>query len=209
MVENFENLDCNQDENMILLAKNKDKSALEHIMNKYRFLVLSKSRLYFLTGATEDDLIQEGMIGLYKAIEGFDTEKKASFRTFAEICIQRQLISAVRSATRQKHQPLNTYVSINNNMENDETEQYYLEVMDENELINPEKFVIGQETNILLKEQISKSLSDFEMKVLKLYIDGGGYEEIAESLDKSTKSIDNALQRIKKKMEKILKDMTI
>lgn len=207
MVENFENLDCNQDENMILLAKNKDESALEHIMSKYRFLVLSKSRLYFLTGATEEDLIQEGMIGLYKAVENFDTEKKVSFRIFAEICIQRQMISAVRSATRQKHKPLNTYVSINKNMEDNETEQYYWEFIDENEFINPEKVVIGQETNILLKEQINKNLSDFEMKVLKLYIAGGGYEEIAKTLDKSNKSIDNALQRIKKKMEKILKEI--
>lgn len=206
MIENHKILDYEEDKNALMLAKNKDENALDYIMNKYKFLVLSKARLYFLIGGTEDDLIQEGMIGLYKAIENFDIEKYGKFRSFAELCIQRQMISAVRTATRQKHTPLNTYISFNKTVGEGETEQSYLDFMGESDLLNPEKLLIGQENKNFLETQMIKNLSGLEMKVLMLYIKGDNYEQIAEILGKTEKSVDNALQRLKKKLQKILEE---
>lgn len=204
MTEYEKSLEYKKEKEMLVLAKGKDEKATEFILNKYRSVVVYKSRLYFLIGATNDDLIQEGMIGLYKAIEDFDMDKYTNFRTFAEVCIERQLITAVRSATRQKHKPLNSYVSFNKSVGDSDTDANYMELFLECDNLNPETMIIGRENKDFLELQIEKKLSELEKKVLSLYIHGGSYEEIGSALGKTEKAIDNALQRLKKKIEKIL-----
>ena len=193
-----------KDEELVLMAQNGDDTAQEYLLDKYKSLVRVKSRAYFLIGADSEDIIQEGMIGLYKAVRDYNEEKNASFRSFAELCINRQMITAIKAATRQKHQPLNSYVSLNKPVYEEESEQTYLDFLQSgsSSLLNPEALLIGQENKSFLEDQMVKNLSSFETRVLVLYLQGRSYFEISRVLDKPEKSIDNALQRVKKKLEK-------
>lgn len=200
-----------KDEELVLMAQNGDDAAQEYLLDKYKSLVRAKSRAYFLIGADSEDIIQEGMIGLYKAVRDYNEEKNASFRSFAELCVNRQMITAIKAATRQKHQPLNSYVSLNKPMYEEESEQTYMDFLQSNSgsLLNPEALLIGQENKSFLEDQMVKNLSSFETRVLVLYLQGRSYFEISRVLDKPEKSIDNALQRVKKKLEKFLEEKNL
>lgn len=194
------------DEEAVIIAKNGNSAAIDHIIEKYKNLVKSRARTYFLIGADKEDIIQEGMIGLYKAIRDYDSDKPASFRGFAEICITRQIITAIKTATRQKHIPLNSYISLNKSAYDDESERTMLEMIAEKESFNPEEIMITKEHFSFMLTKMAEVLSKFEWRVMNLFLDGKSYSEIAKKLDKSEKSIDNALQRIKKKVEKFLQN---
>ena len=200
-----------KDEELVLMAQNGDDAAQEYLLDKYKSLVRAKSRAYFLIGADSEDIIQEGMIGLYKAVRDYNEEKNASFRSFAELCVNRQMITAIKAATRQKHQPLNSYVSLNKPVYEEESEQTYMDFLQSSSdsLLNPEALLIGQENKSFLEDQMLKNLSSFETRVLVLYLQGRSYFEIAHVLDKPEKSIDNALQRVKKKLEKFLEEKNL
>ena len=200
-----------KDEELVLMAQSGDDAAQEHLLNKYKSLVRAKSRAYFLIGADTEDIIQEGMIGLYKAVRDYNEERNASFRSFAELCVNRQMITAIKAATRQKHQPLNSYVSLNKPVYEEESEQTYMDFLrsSSDSLLNPEALLIGQENKNFLEDQMVKNLSNFETRVLMLYLQGRSYFEIAHVLDKPEKSIDNALQRVKKKLEKFLEEKNL
>lgn len=206
--QNFEQA---RDEDLVLLAQKGDEGAQEYLLDKYKSLVRAKSRAYFLIGADSEDIIQEGMIGLYKAVRDYNSERNASFRSFAELCINRQMITAIKAATRQKHQPLNSYISLNKPVYEEESEQTYMDFLQSSSsaLLNPEALLIGQENKSFLEDQMVKSLSSFETRVLVLYLQGRSYFEIANVLEKSEKSIDNALQRVKKKLEKFLEEKNL
>ncbi|WP_405727789.1 RNA polymerase sporulation sigma factor SigH [Anaerotignum sp.] len=200
-----------KDEELVLMAQNGDDTAQEYLLDKYKSLVRAKSRAYFLIGADSEDIIQEGMIGLYKAVRDYNEERNASFRSFAELCVNRQMITAIKAATRQKHQPLNSYVSLNKPVYEEESEQTYLDFLQSSSssLLNPEALLIGQENKSFLEDQMVKNLSSFETRVLVLYLQGRSYFEISRVLDKPEKSIDNALQRVKKKLEKFLEEKNL
>ncbi len=200
-----------KDEELVRMAQNGDDAAQEYLLDKYKSLVRAKSRAYFLIGADTEDIIQEGMIGLYKAVRDYNEEKNTSFRSFAELCVNRQMITAIKAATRQKHQPLNSYVSLNKPVYEEESEQTYMDLLQSSSssLLNPEALLIGQENKSFLEDQMVKNLSSFETRVLVLYLQGRSYFEIAHVLDKPEKSIDNALQRVKKKLEKFLEEKNL
>ncbi len=189
------------DEAIVCMAQNGDNKAIEYILEKYKGLVKSRARAYFLIGADSEDLIQEGMIGLYKAIRDFNCEKQVGFAAFADICTTRQIVTAVKTATRQKHTPLNNYISFNKKIAADDSEKTMLDYLSETLISDPEQIVINQESFENVNRKISSILSDFEMRVLELYLSGRSYQEIADQLGKSAKSIDNALQRTKRKIE--------
>ena len=205
---NYEILDNNQQDeyNIVLKASNGDKIALEYIITKYKNFVKAKAKSYFLVGADKDDIIQEGMIGLYKAIRDFNYEKSTTFKAFAELCVTRQIITAIKTATRQKHIPLNTYISLNKPVSEDDSERTLLDILSSMKISDPEELVIGKEEKAQIEDAISRVLSDLEMEVLQSYLDGKSYQEIACDLDRHAKSIDNALQRVKRKLEKCLSD---
>ena len=188
------------DEEIALLAQKPDGAALEYLLNKYKNFVRSRARSYFLIGADHEDIVQEGMIGLYKAIRDFRTDKLASFRAFAELCVTRQIITAIKTATRQKHIPLNSYVSLNKPIYDDEHDRTLLDVISEEIQSNPEELLISQEDLTLIEGRIGEMLSPLEKQVLLRYLDGKSYQEISDELGRHVKSIDNALQRIKRKM---------
>jgi len=190
------------DESVVALARSFDVKALEYILIKYKNFVRAKARSYFLIGADHDDIIQEGMIGLYKSIRDFKADKQSSFRAFAELCITRQIITAIKSATRQKHQPLNSYISLNRPVYDEDSDRTLLDIIQGARELNPEEIVIDREEFDLIEQKISKILSRLEMQVLNAYVDGKSYTEIAHEIGKDVKSVDNALQRIKTKMEK-------
>lgn len=196
------------DEEILDLVRTGDTLAQDYILEKYKALVKIKARAYFLIGADKEDIIQEGMIGLYKAIRDYQKNRQASFKSFADLCINRQMITAVKTATRQKHQPLNSYVSLNKNAFGDESESSYIDTIKSKSLTNPEAMLIGQEDKIFIEEYIGEALSAFEFRVLSLYVQGKSYQEIAHTIDKPEKSVDNALQRVKKKTEKFLAKKT-
>ena len=200
-----------KEEELVLMAQNGADAAQEYLLDKYKSLVRAKSRAYFLIGADSEDIIQEGMIGLYKAVRDYNEEKNASFRSFAELCVNRQMITAIKAATRQKHQPLNSYISLNKPVYEEESEQTYMDFLQSSSesLLNPEALLIGQENKSFLEDQMVKNLSSFETRVLVLYLQGRSYFEIANVLDKPEKSIDNALQRVKKKLEKFLEEKNL
>ena len=206
-----QNYEQARDEELVLMAQNGDDAAQEYLLDKYKSLVRAKSRAYFLIGADSEDIIQEGMIGLYKAVRDYNEERNASFRSFAELCVNRQMITAIKAATRQKHQPLNSYVSLNKPVFEEESEQTYMDFLQSSisALLNPEALLIGQENKNFLEDQMVKNLSSFETRVLVLYLQGRSYFEIAHVLDKPEKSIDNALQRVKKKLEKFLEEKNL
>jgi RNA polymerase sporulation-specific sigma factor len=192
------------EEDIVLEAKNGNTRAQEYIISKYENFVKAKARSYFLIGADKEDIYQEGMIGLYKAIRDFNAEKSNTFKSFAELCITRQIITAIKTATRQKHIPLNTYISLNRPVSDDESDRTLLDIISSIKITDPEELIISQEQKEYIEDEISKVLSDLEMEVLQSYLDGKSYQEIACDLDRHAKSIDNALQRVKRKLEKCL-----
>lgn len=194
------------DETVIEDARLGDSRALEYIINKYRSFVRAKARTYFLIGADREDIIQEGMIGLYKAIRDFKGDKLSSFRAFAELCITRQIITAIKTATRQKHIPLNSYVSLNKPIFDEESDRTLMDVISEERISDPEEMIINREEFSGIEEKMGEILSGLEWEVLSLYLQGKSYQEISEDLDRHVKSIDNALQRVKRKLEKYLEE---
>ena len=187
------------DEELLKLLRNGETSVVEYLMEKYKPLVRKRARALYLTGGDHEDLLQEGMLGLYKAIREYQPEKEASFQTFAGVCISRQMYSAVLSARRKKHHPLNMSISLNELEENQE--EYNLGTVE-----SPEAILLDQEAVENLRQRIEKSLSPFEGKVLDLYLSGLDYLQIAERLGKPAKSIDNALQRIRMKVNKTIEE---
>ncbi len=200
----FENM---TDEEIVAEAKeNNNTIALNYLINKYRNFVRAKARSYFLIGADREDIIQEGMIGLYKAIRDFRNDKLSSFRAFAELCVTRQIITAIKTATRQKHIPLNSYVSLNKPIYDEDSDRTLLDVLSGSKISDPEELVISREEFIDIESKMGQILSDLEWKVLMAYLDGKSYQEIAVELDRHVKSIDNALQRVKRKLERYLEN---
>ena len=200
-----ETFDQLTDEDIILEIKtNCDNQALDYLINKYRPFVRAKTRTYFLIGADSEDIVQEGMIGLYKAIRDFRNDKLSSFRAFAELCVTRQIITAIKTATRQKHIPLNSYISINKPIYDEESDRTLLDVLPGGQVSDPEELVISQEEYIDIEAKMEEILSDLEWKVLMSYLDGKSYQEIAVDLNRHVKSIDNAVQRVKRKLEKYM-----
>ena len=193
------------DEEVVMEAKAGNNKAQEYLIFKYENFVKAKAKSYFLIGADKEDIYQEGMIGLYKAIRDFNPEKSTSFKAFAEICVTRQIITAIKTATRQKHIPLNTYVSLNKPIYEEESERTLLDVLSGLKISDPEELMISKEQMHFIEEKISEVLSGLERKVLTSYLDGKSYQEIACDLERHSKSIDNALQRVKRKLEKCLK----
>ena len=194
------------DEDIVELSHHGDSDAEEYLLNKYKNFVRSKARSYFLIGADHEDIVQEGMIGLYKAIRDYKPEKLSSFRAFAELCITRQIITAIKTATRQKHIPLNSYVSLNKPLYDEESDRTLLDVIMEGRIDDPEEMIINRENLGNIHNRINEVLSSLEQEVLSQYLDGKSYQEIAESLGRHVKSIDNALQRVKRKLEKYLEE---
>lgn len=192
------------DEQIVDHARLGDRIAEEYLINKYKNFVRAKARSYFLIGADREDIIQEGMIGLYKAIRDFKSDKLASFRAFAELCITRQIITAIKTATRQKHIPLNSYVSLNKPIYDEESDRTLLDVLSGNKVTDPEELVISREEFVDIESKMGEFLSELEREVLNAYLDGKSYQEIAQELDRHVKSIDNALQRVKRKLERYI-----
>lgn len=189
----------NTDEEIVALAQQGNADALVHLLESFKSLVRIKARGYFLIGADHEDIVQEGMIGLYKAIRDYRPDRQASFRAFADLCVKRQIITAIKTATRQKHIPLNSYVSLNKPIYEEESERTLLDVI-EGRVTNPEELFINQEEMSAIQSMIDKALSGFERQVLSAFLDGKSYQEIADALGRHVKAVDNALQRIKKKM---------
>ena len=201
--DEFQRFEEMTDEDIVSLSQNGDGQALAFLLDKYKNFVRSKARSYFLIGADHEDIVQEGMIGLYKAIRDFKSQKLTSFRAFAELCVKRQIITAIKTATRQKHLPLNSYVSLNKPLYDEESDRTLLDVI-EGRVTNPEDLYISQEDLNSIQNQIGELLSDLEQQVLASFLDGKSYQEIAAALGRHVKSIDNALQRVKRKLEKSL-----
>jgi RNA polymerase sporulation-specific sigma factor len=202
----FQEYEAMIDEDIVEYAREGSDVALEYLINKYKNFVRAKARSYFLIGADREDIIQEGMIGLYKAIRDFRSDKLSSFRAFAELCITRQIITAIKTATRQKHIPLNSYVSLNKPIYDEDSDRTLLDVISGSKITDPEELVINREEFGDIEEKMGEILSDLEWKVLMSYLDGKSYQEIAGDLNRHVKSIDNALQRVKRKLERYLED---
>lgn len=197
----YTNEDYNElsDEEVIKLIKSGDKNALDYIMNKYKEVVNIRVSKYFIIGAEKEDIVQEGLIGLYKAIKSFDTEKENSFKTFANLCIERQLITAIKTSNRQKHMPLNSYLSLNMSAYEDDEADTVIDVFDSSLIEDPLETLTKKEYYMDIENAIDKSLSNFEKKVLNRFAKGESYVQIADKLNAPVKSIDNAIQRIRKK----------
>ena len=196
------------DEEMISLFRDGDQEAMEKLLEKYKGMVLGKAKSMYILGGDSEDLIQEGMLGLFKAVRDFDCGRDASFRTFAQLCVTRQLYTAVKASARKKHLPLNSAVSLSSPLreENgDERDEELLDFLEADPSSNPEAFLIGQEETKRLVEMIEKELSPLEKQVLELYLTGMGYVEIAHVLNRDEKSTDNALQRIRAKTRACLR----
>ncbi len=204
-MEKYGNIDKMSEDKLLSLAKSGDGKATEYLLEKYRNFVRSKARTYFLIGADREDIIQEGMIGLYKAVRDYNPETGSNFRSFADLCITRQIITAIKTATRQKHIPLNSYISLNKPTYEEEGENSLIDSVTENQRTDPEEIMISRERCTDLEKNLLKTLSPYESKVLRQYLSGSSYAAIAAGLGKSEKSIDNAIQRIKKKIEKLVK----
>lgn len=191
-----------KDEDLIEEIKAGDKLALEHLINRYKNLVNIKVSKYYMIGAEREDIMQEGLIGLYKAIKSYQPDKQNSFKSFANICVERQLITAIKSSNRQKHMPLNSYISLNKDAyenEDDNGNTNLEQILDKNAIEDPLDMITKKEYYQTVENTIDKSLSSFEKKVLNCYMQGESYVQIAEKLDAPVKSIDNAIQRIRKK----------
>lgn len=198
--EEYNNLDDNE---VITKIKQGDKKALNYLLDKYTDIVSMKAGKYFIVGAEKEDIIQEGLIGLFKAIKSFNPEKQSSFKTFANLCIERQLQTAIKSSMRQKHMPLNSYLSLNISAYDENEDTSLLEVFEtENAAEDPLDIVTKKEYYNFVEDRIEETLSDFEKQVLHRYTNGESYTQIAERLNAPVKSVDNAIQRIRKKTVK-------
>ena len=193
------------DEEIVRMAQEEhDAEATDYIVHKYRNFVKAKARSYFLIGADKEDIIQEGMIGLYKATRDFRGDKQASFRAFADLCVTRQIITAIKTATRQKHIPLNSYVSLNKPIYTDESERTLMDVVSAAPVSDPEELIISRENFADIELRMNEVPSDLEWQVLTAYLEGKSYNEMSRELHRHVKSIDNALQRVKRKLERYL-----
>jgi RNA polymerase sporulation-specific sigma factor len=187
---------------LVVASRDGDQNASCELVRRYRGLIRSKARSYFLVGADRDDIIQEGMIGLYKAIRDYDPTRQASFHSFAELCVTRQIITAVKSATRRKHSPLNGYVSLSRSTSMEEDgERLLSDILAVKGICDPAEIVVSAWETDFIRTGMADSLSSFESQVLGLYTNGRSYQEIADRLGRHTKAVDNALQRVKRKME--------
>ena len=206
--EFYESIDNSQQDeyDIVLKASKGDKIALEYIIKKYKNFVKAKAKSYFLIGADTEDIIQEGMIGLYKAVRDFDASKTNSFKGFADICITRQIITAIKTATRQKHIPLNSYISLNKPVYDEESERTLLDIIATSIVTDPEELIISKEELKHIESKMNELLSDLELQVVEYYLNGKSYQYIADKLKRDVKSIDNALQRVKRKLEKHLEN---
>ena len=206
--EFYESIDNSQQDeyDIVLKASKGDKIALGYIIKKYRNFVKAKAKSYFLIGADKEDIIQEGMIGLYKAVRDFDASKTNSFKGFADICITRQIITAIKTATRQKHIPLNSYISLNKPVYDEESERTLLDIIATSIVTDPEELIISKEELKHIESKMNELLSDLELQVVEYYLNGKSYQYIADKLKRDVKSIDNALQRVKRKLEKHLEN---
>lgn len=198
-----------EDEQLIELVHQGDSEALDYLIHKYRQFVRAKARSYFLIGADREDIVQEGMIGLFKAIRDYKDDKMVSFKAFAELCITRQIITAIKTATRQKHIPLNSYISLDKPVYDEESDRTLMDMLKGSKSLDPEELIINQEEFDHIEVKMTELLSDLEREVLSLYLDGQSYQEISEMLNRHVKSIDNALQRVKRKLEKYLESKEI
>ena len=202
MNNNYNNM---SDDELLELINKKDTDALDFLICKYKDLVNSKVNKYFIIGAEKEDIVQEGLIGLYKAIKDYNPDKQNSFKSFANLCIERQLITAIKSSNRQKHMPLNSYLSLNMTaFENEDgnNDTPIVDVLENTVIEDPLDTITKKEYYSSVENVIDSSLSDFEKKVLNRYVQGESYVKIAERLDAPVKSVDNAIQRIRKKTAK-------
>lgn len=204
-------MDTLSDEQLVEFVHNGNSEALDFLIRKYRNFVRAKARSYFLIGADKEDIVQEGMIGLYKAVRDYKGDKLSTFKAFAELCITRQIITAIKTATRQKHIPLNSYVSLDKPIYDEESDRTLMDVLTGTKASDPEELMINREQFSSIEGKVNELLSDLERQVLALYLDGRSYQEISEKLNRHVKSIDNALQRVKRKLERYLefKEITI
>ena len=206
LMANYKNM---TDEGIIAEVKAGDKNALNYIMNKYSELVNMKASKFFIVGAEKGDIVQEGLIGLYKATKAFDTEKQNSFKTFANMCIERQIITAIKTANRQKNMPLNSAFSINAQIydENEDNDKEIVDILDANYIEDPSESITKKEYFNYINKTINENLSEHEKNVLKYYQQNITYEEIAKKLNCKTKSVDTAMTRIRRKAKKIKKEV--
>lgn len=206
-----DNLDTtDKDRNSIIKIRDGDSSELDNLIQRYQSFVYKKSTPYFLAGAEKEDIVQEGMIGLYKAIKGYDLDKDITFKYFADLCIKRQIITAIKTYSRQKHSPLNSYLSLNKTSDDDEDDREIIEKLDIEIIPDPLEEITIKETYRKIEDKMSKLLSPFEQQVYYSYLSGYSYAQIAENLGSHSKAVDNAIQRIKKKIDKhILSDVDI
>ena len=200
------NYEQESDESLIERLRDGENTIVDYIMNKYKYLVRSKAQSMYILGADTEDLIQEGMIGLFKAVRDYDCGRDASFYTFAELCISRQMYTAVQASQRKKHAPLNTYISLYGEQKEKGEGAPLEEILSSGAGSNPETLFLDKERMEYLEGEIDKELSTFEKQVLDLYLTGMSYSQIAKVLGKEEKSTDNALQRVKAKIKKILKN---
>jgi len=192
------------DDELLQLIRLGNSQAVDLLIQKYKNFVRAKAQTYFLIGADREDIIQEGMIGLYKAIRDYKGDKLTSFKAFAELCITRQIITAIKTATRQKHMPLNSYISLDKPIFDEESERTLFDVIEEVTAVDPQESLINREKFGDMEIKLSSVLSSLEKHVLHLYLDGCTYQEISEKLNRHVKSIDNALQRVKRKLEQVM-----
>ena len=199
------------DEELLKLIKKEDKTALNSLIERYKETVNMKVAKYYINGAEKEDLVQEGLIGLFKSVRNFNPDKQNSFKSFANLCIERQIITAIKGSKRQKHIPLNSYVSLNNtNFENEDgdTDNQLIDILDTNTIEDPLDNITKNEYYKSVEQAINTSLSDFEKQVLHRYVEGQSYIQIAEGLNSQVKSVDNAIQRIRKKTAKNIENLT-
>lgn len=202
-VKTNENLQLLTDEQLIKEIKtNNNDKALEFLMDKYKSFVFARAKSYYMVGGEKQDIVQEGLIGLFKAIKNFNTEKQTSFKVFADLCIRRQIVTAIKTSTRQKHIPLNNCVSLNSAFEDETGEKSLGDILENEVSPDPSDTLVNRETFLNIKSKITSILSEFEQQVLDYHLCGYTYTQIASSLKVEPKSVDNAIQRIKKKMEK-------
>jgi RNA polymerase sporulation-specific sigma factor len=194
------------DDDVIALVQGGDDAALDYLLYKYKNFVRSKARSYFLMGADREDIIQEGMIGFFKAVRDYRPDRQASFHAFSELCITRQIITAIKTATRQKHIPLNSYISLNKPVYDEDSDRTLIDVMSEQVASSPEDLLLDREKRDYLEQKMNETLSDLELDVLYAYLQDKSYFEIAHDLRRHVKSVDNALQRVKRKMEKFMQE---
>ena len=197
------------DEGLVRRARGGDQQAMDQIISRYRGFVRLKASAYFLAGGDSEDLVQEGLIGLFKAVRDYRPEREASFRSFAELCVTRQIITAIKTAARNKHSPLNTYVSFSNTRAGSEQETTLADVLPDDPVTDPINQAISTEELTSLIECLGRVLSPLEREVLAMYLEGRSYEEVAERLECNPKSVDNALQRVKRKVETHLGERSV